>query len=152
VWESDITKINNRVGIKLDVVVVSPPVSSNAFVTSTSAAMFARVRRCVVISVKGSSCCDRYEWCVVSGSGIAARDDPVMWMQSLKRSAYLPLRVLFLQRLECKVLQSSVSAEAFTGIFNVSKSGIRTGRFQLFERVTKFDLSFLVVFLICSFQ
>ena len=34
---SDIAKINDRVGVKLDVVIVSPPVSCSTCVTSASA-------------------------------------------------------------------------------------------------------------------
>ena len=43
--------------------IVSPPVSCSTYVTSASAsasaATFMRVRRCVVIGVKGSGCSDR---------------------------------------------------------------------------------------------
>ena len=59
--ESHIAKIDNRVGVKLDVVVVCPPVPCGTLVTSTSAVMFVQVRGFVVISVKGSGCRDRCE-------------------------------------------------------------------------------------------
>ena len=58
--KSDIAKINNRVGVKLDVVIIYPPVSCSTYVTSASAATFAQMR-CVVIPVKGSGYRDRYE-------------------------------------------------------------------------------------------
>ena len=61
--KSDIAKINNRVGVKLDVVIIYPPVSCSTYVTSASAATFVRLRRCVaiVIDVRGSGCRDRCE-------------------------------------------------------------------------------------------
>ena len=57
-WKSDIAKINDRIGVKLHVVIVSPPVSSSTCVTSASAATFL-LMMCVVIGVKGSDCSDR---------------------------------------------------------------------------------------------
>ena len=57
-WKSDIAKINDRIGVKLHVVIVSPPVSSSTCVMSASAATFLRMM-CVVIGVKGSDCSDR---------------------------------------------------------------------------------------------
>ena len=48
-----------RVGVELDIVIVSPPVSFSIYVTSASAATFMRVWRCDVIGVKGSGCRDR---------------------------------------------------------------------------------------------
>ena len=73
-------------------------------------------------------------------------------MQSLKESV-LTVKGPFLRaRRESKVLQSSVIVLSFKEFPNVSKRGIRTGRFQLFERVTKFDFGFLLVSLICLFQ
>ena len=52
-------EIINRASVKLDVVIVSLPLSCSTYVTSAFAAAFERMRRCVVIGVKGSGCRDR---------------------------------------------------------------------------------------------
>ena len=62
---------------------------------------------------------------------------------------YLPLiNGPFLTALKiCSVAE--LSSSSFKEFSHVSKSAvIRTGRFQLFERVTKFDFGFIVVFLL----
>ena len=47
--KSDIAKPNKRVGVKLDVVIVSPPVSCSTCYVCVCDEKFVRMRRCAVI-------------------------------------------------------------------------------------------------------
>jgi len=69
VWNRGSAKINDGVGVKLNVMIVSSPVTCNSFVSSASTSMSASVSRGVVVDVMSRR--DRYVvcgWRVVSGS------------------------------------------------------------------------------------